>query len=555
MNGFIQKPNLKSFLNQLKMNENKFRENNILNLIKANACNNQYKLTSSDSFENLDENAPQVVSKILDNINKNSLSAFYEPDSEFKNKIDTLNLKFYLETEKYLSNQKQKIKTQTSLFIILFKQIIIYIKEIERLNLIIIQKKYEPENIIKRTDDIAQKQKEFQTKEDIINVLKKSQSNLESKLLLSFINENNLNKKIEQLQKENDFFRNIIENITTKNKNEKNDKIISENFYNDKNDESYIRYNKNNFNENENHYRNNNVIKINKRKNSHHNNSICITNSSTNQINNIKIRPINIKSKSPSNYNSLKSSFKLQKIITFNNNMTRNNSEKDNKLRNNINKTIYQFKNNIQKQIHEKMKYKGYLITSLDKNENINMNNYSSKRLGLVKNDKNTNRIKSPKTEPNLIKENHSNKITIPNGNKLLKEDNITFNNIKKHNNNSKINSFLSNTNLSSNISLSKKQKNEFNINKSINAFNTIDNYTSKDKSENNSNYYKLVKSRKKVQTFININKSNNNIRKCFNKNKTNNKRMQFNIKKGKNNQSKIKTIINISSSVDIEKK
>ena len=457
MNGFIQKPNLKSFLNQLKMNENKFRENNRLNLIKANACNNQYKLTSSDSFENLDENAPQVVSKILDNINKNSLSAFYEPDSEFKNKIDTLNLKFYLETEKYLSNQKQKIKTQTSLFIILFKQIIIYIKEIERLNLIIIQKKYEPENIIKRTDDIAQKQKEFQTKEDIINVLKKSQSNLESKLLLSFINENNLNKKIEQLQKENDFFRNIIENITTKNKNEKNDKIISENFDNHKNDESYIRYNKNNFNEN--HYRNNNVIKINKRKNSHHNNSICITNSSTNQINNIKIRPINIKSKSPSNYNSLKSSFKLQKIITFNNNMTRNNSEKDNKLRNNINKTIYQFKNNIQKQIHEKMKYKGYLITSLDKNENINMNNYSSKRLGLVKNDKNTNRIKSPKTEPNLIKENHSNKITIPNGNKLLKEDNITFNNIKKHNNNSKINSFLSNSNLSSNISLSKKQK------------------------------------------------------------------------------------------------
>ena len=553
MNGFIQKPNLKSFLNQLKMNENKFRENNRLNFIKANACNNQYKLTSNDSFENLDENAPQVVSKILDNINKNSLSAFYEPDSEFKNKIDTLNLKFYLETEKYLSNQKQKIKTQTSLFIILFKQIIIYIKEIERLNLIIIQKKYEPENIIKRTDDIAQKQKEFQTKEDIINVLKKSQSNLESKLLLSFINENNLNKKIEQLQKENDFFRNIIENITTKNKNEKNDKIISENFDNDKNDESYIRYNKNNFNEN--HYRNNNVIKINKRKNSHHNNSICITNSSTNQINNIKIRPINIKSKSPSNYNSLKSSFKLQKIITFNNNMTRNNSEKDNKLRNNINKTIYQFKNNIQKQIHEKMKYKGYLITSLDKNENINMNNYSSKRLGLVKNDKNTNRIKSPKTEPNLIKENHSNKITIPNGNKLLKEDNITFNNIKKHNNNSKINSFLSNSNLSSNISLSKKQKNEFNINKSINAFNTIDNYTSKDKSENNSNYYKLVKSRKKVQTFININKSNNNIRKCFNKNKTNNKRMQFNIKKGKNNQSKIKTIINISSSVDIEKK
>ena len=85
---------------------------------------------------------------------------------------------------------------------------------------------------------------------------------MESKLLQLIINENNLNKKIEELKKENDFFRNIIENITTTNNNEiKNDKIISYSFANDKNEESYYRYDKNDINNNLNHYRNNNVLK------------------------------------------------------------------------------------------------------------------------------------------------------------------------------------------------------------------------------------------------------------------------------------------------------
>ena len=132
---------------------------------------------------------------------------------------------------------------------------------------------------------------------------------MESKLLQLIINENNLNKKIEELKKENDFFRNIIENITTTNNNE------IKNFANDKNEESYYRYDKNDINNNLNHYRNNNVLKNNKKKNSY-NNSICSANSTKNKINKFKIKPINIKSKCPSNYNSL-SSFKLQEFKIF----------------------------------------------------------------------------------------------------------------------------------------------------------------------------------------------------------------------------------------------
>ena len=123
------KKNLKPSFNQIKTSQNNpYIENNQSNLMKENIYNyNLYKLSSNDSFENINENPNEVVSKILDNINRNNLSTFYDSDSEFKNKIDSLNLKFYLETEKYLCNQNKKIQTQTSLFIILFKQIIIYI--------------------------------------------------------------------------------------------------------------------------------------------------------------------------------------------------------------------------------------------------------------------------------------------------------------------------------------------------------------------------------------------------------------------------------------------
>ena len=530
------KKNLQPTFNQEKSNPNKTsRENNKTNIIKENIYNNYYKLSSNDSFENLDENRNQVVSKILDNINKNNLSTFYDSDSEFKNKIDSLNLKFYLETEKYLCNQNKKIQTQTSLFIILFKQIIIYIKEIERLNLILIQKKYKPENIIKRTDDIAQKQKEFQTKEDIINALKKSQSNMESKLLQALINENNLNKKIEQLQKEIEFYKNK-NNINDLN-NDLNiikiDKTMSTSFKNDEKEELYDRYNENNDNSNNNNA--NNDIKANKKKNSH--NSVCISNSSNGRIKNIiKInKSINIKSKSPT--------YKYQNFKGINPNIKRNHSERDDKMtKNNKENNQNINKNNIKKQNIEDINYKGYLITDLNKNESINFNN--------KKIDKNI-----LETEPDLIKGNNFKKIIITNKNKFIKEDNTTYRNTKKPKNNLKIDLLLSNSNLSNNINNSKKQKNEYNMNKCVYTYyNTISNYTSKHKSDNAFNYFKLINNKKKFKLYNNniinnIQQSNNNINRAINKNTLNEQKSKSLLKREKINKIKTKNIINISNS------
>ena len=165
----------------------------------------------NDPYEESDQSPFELLSKILDTINNNSLNVFY-PDSnnEFKKKIDSLNLEFYLETEKFLSNKNPSEKCQTSLFIILFKQINIYIEEIGRLNLMLIQKKYDPKKIIERTDEIIKKQNEFITKENLIKALKDSKSNMENKLLEAIISENKLKKEIEILKKEKEIYQSQI---------------------------------------------------------------------------------------------------------------------------------------------------------------------------------------------------------------------------------------------------------------------------------------------------------------------------------------------------------
>ena len=531
--------NLKPSFNKPKLSSNKsYNENTKVNSFKEKSDNNIFNGVSSDnSFDNIDENPNQVVSKILDSINKNSLSSFYDPESEFKKKIDSLNLKFYLETEKYLCNQNKKIKTQTSLFIILFKQIIIYIKEIERLNLIILQKKYKPENIIKRTDNITQKQKEFQTKEDIINALKKSRSNMEAKLLKSFINENNLNRKIDYLEKEIEFYKKKL--ISMNNNAEthmiKLDKILINNSQNDKKKNlSNINFN---YNKNNNNISNN--IQIAKKRNSH--NSICFTNSSKNQINNIiKInKPINIKSKSPNNYNSKISSFKLKNIKSVNINTKRNLSETDeNKKISKINKNNNQING---------MKYIGNSII----NGSQNRNTKKIKIDKMEKIEKNINTIDINENCEDTINRN-AKKILIGSKTKINKEDNISFRTTKKYSTNIDMNSLLSNSNIPNNNN-SKKPK-DFNMNKyTFTYYNTISNYSSKYKSENSFNCFKLVKNDKKMK-IDNNNSQSNNLNRVINRNIINEQKSKSLLKKDKNHKNKIKNIINLSGSAFIRK-
>ncbi len=197
-------------------------KNEKINLVTGNITRinqNYYKLNSGINNNQNEQN--EILCNLLDNLNKNSLNIFYkESNSEFKRKIDDLNLKFYLETEKFLSNPNKQVKTQSSLFIILFKQINLYIEEIERLNLIILEKKYEPKFTIERTDEIIKKQKNLEINQQLIKTLKDSKSSIEGKLLEALLSEDRLKKENEKLKQENEYFKKQYSNSNNFSKNQ-----------------------------------------------------------------------------------------------------------------------------------------------------------------------------------------------------------------------------------------------------------------------------------------------------------------------------------------------
>lgn len=103
------------------------------------------QLTASTTQNPLDQQqskntniSKSTLVAVIDNLNLNRSIAFKDEGSiNFKKKIDKLNLKFYVETEKYLNNQNDMDRCQDQLFVILFRQISTYSEEVERLNYII----------------------------------------------------------------------------------------------------------------------------------------------------------------------------------------------------------------------------------------------------------------------------------------------------------------------------------------------------------------------------------------------------------------------------------
>jgi hypothetical protein len=182
--------------------------NSINNKLKKN----QLIKKSSRNTNNENMQITEAICNIIDLINDNNLNIFYKEDnSNFKRNIDQLNLKFYLETEKIISSNQNKTNNDTSfnsnkLFLILFKQINLYIKEIERLNSLMISSVKDADNMKKKMAIFIKKQNDFETKEQIIQTLKSSVSSLEKKLSNVLLSENNLRQEIQRLQKEKNFY-------------------------------------------------------------------------------------------------------------------------------------------------------------------------------------------------------------------------------------------------------------------------------------------------------------------------------------------------------------
>ena len=219
---FVFHQKSKSINNRLSLKDYDFDNNfingqpNTNNSIFNNTLNDKNTFMIKDKSMNLDKEKVEEKNfvKTIDEMKQSVLDLYYDKNSYFKKKIDDLNLKFYLETEKYLNNSKindnsRNQKLQASLFIILFQQINVFIEEIERLNIIIIENKYKNEKILQRTNELNAKKQNILIKDNLIQSLKKSNTNTEEKLLEILLHEDKLIKDNERLRKENEAYKTL----------------------------------------------------------------------------------------------------------------------------------------------------------------------------------------------------------------------------------------------------------------------------------------------------------------------------------------------------------
>ena len=206
------------------LSENPPKNNNTYNKSKVIKINKEKTINSN--IENIQ--TTEAICNIIDLINDNNLNIFYKEDSSnFKRNIDQLNLKFYLETEKIISlnqNKENIVFNSNKLFLILFKQINLYIKEIERLNSLMINSSKDEDKMKKRMSILIKKQNDFETKEQIIKTLKYSIYSLEKKLSDVLISENKLRQEIHKLEKEKNFYYNYYKSCISSMNNDANNK-------------------------------------------------------------------------------------------------------------------------------------------------------------------------------------------------------------------------------------------------------------------------------------------------------------------------------------------
>ena len=217
----------KSISNNITLKDFVYKNNIIKGNMKYNNYyDNNYIIEENKTKENT---ITSNLEYTIDDMKQHILDLYYDNNSIFKNKIDNLNLQFYLETEKYLNYNKnnenndiiRSQKLQANLFMILFKQINILIEEIERLNKIIRDSKYKKETIVKRTNELNEKKHNILIKDNLIQSLKQTNNNTEKKLLETLLHEDKLIKDNERLRKENETYKSltiVFENELKKNK-------------------------------------------------------------------------------------------------------------------------------------------------------------------------------------------------------------------------------------------------------------------------------------------------------------------------------------------------
>ena len=129
-----------------------------------------------------------------------NLNSFYprEEGGKFLQKIEKLNLNFLILSDKYLKRQSEIEKVKDNLFINLFKQISLYVEEIEKLNLRIKEKEGNAKSF--REKNIKELSKELAQNKTLIK-------SLESKLSEKNQNEEKLKREVASYKRQITFYK------------------------------------------------------------------------------------------------------------------------------------------------------------------------------------------------------------------------------------------------------------------------------------------------------------------------------------------------------------
>ena len=165
-------------------------QNPQLNNTNNNKSNEENK--NEESPKNQDE-----IDKLIKEIPLNNLNDYYDIETNlFKKRIEKLNLKFYWIYESVLGEETTNnlLYPYNKLFLILFKEISLYIEEILRLNKQLNLKSKNEKFYIQKINDYKKKEKDFLLNKQKIKIIEKN-------LKISEKNNEKLKNEIDKLNK------------------------------------------------------------------------------------------------------------------------------------------------------------------------------------------------------------------------------------------------------------------------------------------------------------------------------------------------------------------
>ncbi len=205
--------------NNLSISSEKEKTKNISNIqaISQNKSNNNQQLMTNNTTENINSNDNNNNNlNILNFINEmpfENLNDYYDIESSlFLKRIEKLNLKFFWTSECILNQQDIKY-LYNKLFLILFKQISLYIEEISRLNKQLKQKNKNEKYYQIKIAEMKQKEKEYILNRQMVKNLQRDTKLLEKKNEKLRNEIDKLNKKLSNTYQTINF--NSMNNTTT----------------------------------------------------------------------------------------------------------------------------------------------------------------------------------------------------------------------------------------------------------------------------------------------------------------------------------------------------